>query len=216
MPLTTEYLQASAAKGRASARKSFQRVYENLTDDGTVGRRVMTPGEKVAKYDAEVAANNGFQAETYKKRLQYHKRWTDNLEEAETKALSDLDFRKKRVEEARTKLPPPVPVGSITQGPSLTHPNATDIAQPEGAPIFARLGGMVTLAEFAGDGNGLVKVTSPDGQFQKEEHLSYIAAKPGDVVRPGDIIGTVGQTGAASGPHQHTVEGQRGSTTTGY
>lgn len=78
-----------------------------------------------------------------------------------------------------------------------------DLASPEGTPVPACGRGKVI---FAGQriitGNTVVIEHLP-GLFSLYFHLSEILVKPGDVVGEGDIIGKVGQTGLATGPHLH-------------
>ncbi|MFQ5355719.1 MAG: M23 family metallopeptidase [Mariprofundaceae bacterium] len=78
-----------------------------------------------------------------------------------------------------------------------------DLAAPSGTPVLAPLSGRVLLAESMflngnavaiGHGNGLVSVYT---------HLQKLAVQKGQWLKTGDHIGTVGQTGRATGPHLH-------------
>lgn len=77
-----------------------------------------------------------------------------------------------------------------------------DIAVPEGTPIAAPVGAIVALAEpdlyFTG---GTVILDHGHGVSTSYLHMSRLDVKTGDTVRQGDVIGAVGKTGRATGPH---------------
>lgn len=81
----------------------------------------------------------------------------------------------------------------------------TDYAAPKGTPVRATSDGVVTWAARNGSFGKLV-VIQHRGEFEtKYAHLNDYASgvKKGSRVRQGDIIGYVGQTGGATGPHLH-------------
>ena len=79
-----------------------------------------------------------------------------------------------------------------------------DIAAKEGTPVKASSGGEVVLAypNLFYSGN-VVVLDHGFGLQTVYAHLKDINVKRGDKVEQGDIIGTVGQTGRATGPHLH-------------
>ncbi len=79
----------------------------------------------------------------------------------------------------------------------------TDYAAPTGTPIMSTADGVVDQASYtAGNGN-FVKVRHNDVYSTQYLHMSKIAKgiRPGTRVRQGDVIGFVGSTGLATGPH---------------
>jgi murein DD-endopeptidase MepM/ murein hydrolase activator NlpD len=80
-----------------------------------------------------------------------------------------------------------------------------DIAAGAGAPVVAPADGVVVLAgppAFTLEGN-LMIIDHGMGLNSAFLHLSSQAVKLGDHVRQGQLIGTVGMTGRATGPHLH-------------
>lgn len=79
-----------------------------------------------------------------------------------------------------------------------------DVAAPTGTPIVAPAGGVVTLADmdmyFEG---GLVFLDHGQGVTSLMMHMSRIDVKVGDRVEQGDLLGAIGGTGRATGPHLH-------------
>ena len=81
----------------------------------------------------------------------------------------------------------------------------TDYAAPTGTPIRATSEGRITRASRYGSFGNLVIIQHSGGFETKYAHLSRFASgiSRGSRVRQGDIIGYVGSTGGATGPHLH-------------
>lgn len=78
-----------------------------------------------------------------------------------------------------------------------------DLAVPEGSHVRAIMAGRVVYADrYAGFGK-LVTVSHGNGKTSLYGHLSEILVNPGEEIPAGALIGRVGQTGAATGPHLH-------------
>lgn len=85
----------------------------------------------------------------------------------------------------------------------VRHHNGLDLAAESGAPIRAVEGGVVVFADpYAGYGK-LIVVKHKNGLTTHYGHCESIGVKPGTTVKSGEIIGTVGETGLATGPHLH-------------
>lgn len=87
--------------------------------------------------------------------------------------------------------------------PKRPH-SGLDVAAPQGTPVRAPAPGIITLAEgdmyFEG---GLVLLDHGHWLESAFLHLSRLDVEPGQRVEAGDIIGAVGATGRATGPHLH-------------
>ena len=83
--------------------------------------------------------------------------------------------------------------------------NGVDYAAPPGAPVIAVASGVVTLAGWTGGGGRTVRVRHASGYESEYLHLSSIAAgvRSGMRVSQGELIGRVGSSGLATGPHLH-------------
>lgn len=77
-----------------------------------------------------------------------------------------------------------------------------DIAAPTGSPVRAPAGGKIVLAQ---DGmhfdGGLIFIDHGQGVLTQYLHLSRIDVAVGEWVNQGQVIGAVGATGRATGPH---------------
>ncbi len=77
----------------------------------------------------------------------------------------------------------------------------TDYAAPHGTPIWSTANGVVIASSYtAGNGN-YVKIKHNGTYTTQYLHMSKRAVKNGQRVKQGDIIGYVGSTGLATGPH---------------
>lgn len=78
-----------------------------------------------------------------------------------------------------------------------------DISTEKGQPVYATAAGMVESASYSGEYGNRVVVNHEFGLTTRYGHLSRFAVRPGDSVQRGDVIGYVGSTGRATGPHLH-------------
>ena len=81
--------------------------------------------------------------------------------------------------------------------------NGVDYHAGTGAPVVSVAPGVVTLAGWTGGGGRTVRVRHPNGYETEYLHLSAITVRPGARIGQGDLVGRVGQTGLATGPHLH-------------
>jgi len=89
-------------------------------------------------------------------------------------------------------------------GPGAYH-SGVDIAAATGEKVYAPADGVVVLAAdhpFTLEGN-LLMIDHGMGLNSAFLHLSRIDVRPGDRVAQGQLIGLVGATGRATGPHLH-------------
>jgi beta-lactamase regulating signal transducer with metallopeptidase domain/biotin carboxyl carrier protein len=89
-----------------------------------------------------------------------------------------------------------------TTGEKKMH-SGVDLAAEEGTPVYAPTDGVVTVAEMTRGYGNLVQLMAGGETVLRFGQLSAIDVEPGDVVKPGDVIGKVGQSGVATGPHLH-------------
>jgi murein DD-endopeptidase MepM/ murein hydrolase activator NlpD len=76
-----------------------------------------------------------------------------------------------------------------------------DYGAPYGAPVQAIGEGRVVFAGAKGGSGNMVHVRHANGYETMYLHLSRILVRPGARVAQGEIIGKVGATGLATGPH---------------
>lgn len=78
-----------------------------------------------------------------------------------------------------------------------------DIGSYTGAPVVAAESGTVVMAQWYGGYGKCIDISHGEGVITRYAHLSRIEVNVGDKVDRGELIGNVGTTGVATGPHLH-------------
>ena len=78
-----------------------------------------------------------------------------------------------------------------------------DLAAPQGTPVLAAKAGRVALVQSLGGYGNTVLLDHGDGVETLYAHLQQALVREGDWIGQGAQLGTVGTTGAATGPHLH-------------
>ncbi len=78
-----------------------------------------------------------------------------------------------------------------------------DLAAPDGTPYKAVHGGTVTAAGYSGGYGYSITVRQDDGTEMIYAHSRRTLVNKGDVVKAGQVIGEVGNTGYSYGTHLH-------------
>jgi murein DD-endopeptidase MepM/ murein hydrolase activator NlpD len=106
----------------------------------------------------------------------------------------------------------PVPIANVTSGfgtrkhPILGYQRAhqgVDYGAPTGTPVWSVGDGVVALAGWLGECGKGVTIRHQGGLESVYCHLSSIAVRPGARVSQKQLVGRVGVTGLATGPHLH-------------
>ena len=87
-------------------------------------------------------------------------------------------------------------------GAAAMH-SGLDFKGPMGAPIYAAAKGKVTFAGRKSGYGNVVEISHGNGLMTRYAHMSKFAAKLGQSVAAGDVIGAIGSTGRSTGPHLH-------------
>ncbi len=100
--------------------------------------------------------------------------------------------------------------GSVSYLSQFSRPHrGVDLTPGAGAEVHVIAAGTVRIATEAGGDYGVTVVVDHivDGQpvATRYGHMQYgsLEVEPGDTVEPGEVIGRVGSTGKATGPHLH-------------
>jgi len=88
------------------------------------------------------------------------------------------------------------------QRPGHIH-DGIDLAAAQGTAITSMRSGRVIAVGAKGGYGQVIEVLQDDGKTALYAHTSSQNVKKGDLVAPGQVIGKVGMTGHASGPHLH-------------
>jgi murein DD-endopeptidase MepM/ murein hydrolase activator NlpD len=78
-----------------------------------------------------------------------------------------------------------------------------DFGVPTGTPIYAAGDGVIEFSGWAGGYGRFIKIRHNQHMETAYGHMSRLAATVGEQVHQGEIIGYVGMTGDATGPHLH-------------
>ena len=78
-----------------------------------------------------------------------------------------------------------------------------DLAAPSGTPVYASADGVVGKAEWFGGYGNYIQIEHGGEIETRYGHLSGYAVSAGEHVHKGELIGYVGATGDATGPHLH-------------
>ena len=89
--------------------------------------------------------------------------------------------------------------GNLTTG----FHGGTDFGGDVGTPIYAPAAGTIVLAERLTVRGNAVLIDHGLGLFSGYWHQSQLAVVAGQEVKPGDLIGFIGDTGLVTGPHLH-------------
>jgi murein DD-endopeptidase MepM/ murein hydrolase activator NlpD len=86
--------------------------------------------------------------------------------------------------------------------PYVVH-GGVDFAAEAGTPIYAPAPGRVVLVQAMEFRGNAVVLDHGVGVFTLYAHMSAFRVQVGQVVATGDVLGLVGSTGNATGPHLH-------------
>ncbi|WP_289037817.1 M23 family metallopeptidase [uncultured Zobellia sp.] len=128
----------------------------------------------------------------------------DSLLRAEVALEDKYNLFERSATAAEIELFPPLS-GEISNDydPEKRH-YAVDVTAPKDTPIKAVANGTVIFAEWTADTGYVIILEHKDGLISVYKHNGSLNKKQGEVVRAGEVIASVGNTGElTTGPHLH-------------
>ncbi|TMM58962.1 M23 family metallopeptidase [Maribacter algarum] len=128
----------------------------------------------------------------------------DSLLRAEVALEDKYNLFERSTAKTEIVLFPPVS-GTITQIYDAKKKHyAIDVVAPRETPVKATADGMVIFAEWTADTGHVIIIEHKDGLLSVYKHNGSLNKSQGDVVRSGEVIASVGNTGElTTGPHLH-------------
>jgi murein DD-endopeptidase MepM/ murein hydrolase activator NlpD len=149
-----------------------------------------------------VARRPGGATEEY---LRVRERELARIAAARARRTPSEGWRQKFIWPARGRISGVFGSQRIYRGEPGSFHSGVDVAPGAGTPVVAPADGVVVLAGppiFSLEGN-LVIIDHGMGLNSAFLHLASTGVREGQAVRQGQLIGTVGATGRATGPHLH-------------
>jgi murein DD-endopeptidase MepM/ murein hydrolase activator NlpD len=94
----------------------------------------------------------------------------------------------------------------VRMDPFLGRPamhTGVDLRDDYGAPVRATAAGRIVTAEWTGGYGNMIEIDHGNGLTTRYGHLSGIAVREGQAIEVGTVVGRIGSTGRATGPHLH-------------
>ena len=125
---------------------------------------------------------------------------------ARKKAQAEAQRKAEEERRARQKWVQPIAGASFTSGYGWRwgrmH-NGNDFATAVGTPLVAMSSGRVISAGYEGGYGIKVELEYWDGTVSWYAHMDSVDVSVGELVAPGEVVGTSGNTGHSTGPHLH-------------
>lgn len=128
----------------------------------------------------------------------------DSLLRAEVALEDKYNLFERNTENVELVLFPPL-TGAISQGyDPEQHHYAIDVTAPKDTPIKAIADGTVIFSEWTAETGYVIILEHKDGLLSVYKHNGSLNKEQGDIVRVGEVIAAVGNTGElTTGPHLH-------------
>ena len=138
----------------------------------------------------------------------------DNLAGARTDLMTVLESRlfEQKIKKMMIPTQTPVPNANLGSnfgwridpitGRSALH-TGLDFPAAPGTAIFAAAGGVVVTQEYQSEYGNIVEVDHGNDLISRYAHASKVYVRKGDLIRRGQKIADVGNTGRSTGPHLH-------------
>ena len=134
--------------------------------------------------------------------------------ELQTDYLSVVDTTLLDRRIAKNRLPTVLPVNALWNASAFGWRNdpftqqkalheGVDFSAEVGTPIVAAANGVVIAAEIHPEYGNLVEIDHANEYSSRYAHMSTMLVSPGQLVKRGQHIGNVGNTGRSTGPHLH-------------
>ena len=138
----------------------------------------------------------------------------DNLAGARTDLMTVLESRlfEQKIKKMMIPTQTPVPNANLgsnfgwridaINGRSALH-TGLDFPATPGTAIFAAAGGVVVTQEYQSEYGNMLEVDHGNDLISRYAHTSKVYVKKGDLIKRGQKIAEVGNTGRSTGPHLH-------------